>query len=526
MNNFTPRLSQQEILRYRGGRLGIAAVPGAGKTCMLLAKTPLTAGYMPEEFPEKAVVFENLDSKPGRIDFGSAFVKILLPFFYFIILTILFSLGFYKNQWNVVAMEDVLYRRNVSETFILGRLVKSHQDGIFSAGGLLGMGDVTEGNFNNATIQNQYRKYNKGIGFSKYWTYKSQPGVQGMVYSIVDLWTDFAPSTNLFIFRSSISIALSLVFAGICLWFLLEFGWIASISAAFYILISSKLVIFGGNLFWSLWSFYLPLPVLAFMLRKADGMGESALTFRFTATVFTLSSIKILFSGFEFITSALLLTTVPVIYYAVLKNWEYKTFLRALVMTVTGLAASVLAGLLLLGVQIRMDVGNYRDAFMHILFSWRNRTYDQEVLTSGVPDSFSVMIEKTLEVIRHNLNGYAFSLSTRFPVNSGVLRDVLDGRYLFLVILFAIATVLVLTTYAHLRKYKDNRVGPALIAACWYSALAPLSWFVIFRDHAYGHRSLGYLVLEMPFTLFGFALVGYALSALSKLGLQQFRFSK
>ena len=34
---FTPRYSQQEILKYRGGRLGIAAVPGAGKTHILSA---------------------------------------------------------------------------------------------------------------------------------------------------------------------------------------------------------------------------------------------------------------------------------------------------------------------------------------------------------------------------------------------------------------------------------------------------------------------------------------------------------
>src|SRR6185503_4254761 len=37
MNNFIPRISQQEILKYRGGRLGIAAVPGAGKTQILSA---------------------------------------------------------------------------------------------------------------------------------------------------------------------------------------------------------------------------------------------------------------------------------------------------------------------------------------------------------------------------------------------------------------------------------------------------------------------------------------------------------
>src|SRR6188474_3738894 len=35
--NFIPRPSQQQILQYRGGRLGIAAVPGAGKTQILSA---------------------------------------------------------------------------------------------------------------------------------------------------------------------------------------------------------------------------------------------------------------------------------------------------------------------------------------------------------------------------------------------------------------------------------------------------------------------------------------------------------
>ncbi len=34
---FTPRPSQQQILRYTGGHLGIAAVPGAGKTHILSA---------------------------------------------------------------------------------------------------------------------------------------------------------------------------------------------------------------------------------------------------------------------------------------------------------------------------------------------------------------------------------------------------------------------------------------------------------------------------------------------------------
>ncbi|MGC8856196.1 MAG: ATP-dependent helicase [Anaerolineae bacterium] len=50
MNNFTPRPSQQKILEYEGGRLGIAAVPGAGKTHILsaLAAKIIQEGHLQE----------------------------------------------------------------------------------------------------------------------------------------------------------------------------------------------------------------------------------------------------------------------------------------------------------------------------------------------------------------------------------------------------------------------------------------------------------------------------------------------
>ena len=51
MLNFTPRPSQEQILRYRGGRLGIAAVPGAGKTQILsaLAAQIIASGSLAED---------------------------------------------------------------------------------------------------------------------------------------------------------------------------------------------------------------------------------------------------------------------------------------------------------------------------------------------------------------------------------------------------------------------------------------------------------------------------------------------
>ncbi|GAB4537858.1 MAG: ATP-dependent helicase [Anaerolineales bacterium] len=49
--NFTPRPSQQKILQYRGGRLGIAAAPGAGKTHILsaLAANIIKSGALHDE---------------------------------------------------------------------------------------------------------------------------------------------------------------------------------------------------------------------------------------------------------------------------------------------------------------------------------------------------------------------------------------------------------------------------------------------------------------------------------------------
>ena len=51
MINFIPRPSQGQILRYRGGRLGIAAVPGAGKTQILsaLAAQIISSGALADD---------------------------------------------------------------------------------------------------------------------------------------------------------------------------------------------------------------------------------------------------------------------------------------------------------------------------------------------------------------------------------------------------------------------------------------------------------------------------------------------
>lgn len=71
-NNFTPRPSQQNILRYSGGRLGIAAVPGAGKTHILsaLAAQIIHSGALQDDQEVLIVTLVNsaVDNFKNRIE--------------------------------------------------------------------------------------------------------------------------------------------------------------------------------------------------------------------------------------------------------------------------------------------------------------------------------------------------------------------------------------------------------------------------------------------------------------------------
>lgn len=412
-------------------------------------------------------------------------------------------------------MDEVLYRRDISEIYIIGRLLKSNQDGVFSAGGLLGIGDVQNWSVENKIIKNQYEKYYNELDVDSYWTYKSHPGVQGLFYSIFDAWTDFSPATNLRIFRFAISAGLAFVLSGICYWFLIEFGWFAAISVSIFILISKWINLLGGNLFWSLWSFYLPMLILSFVLRSRDNRQKFTATFRFIFIVFILGLIKILFTGFEFITSSLVMITVPFVYYAALDAWKWKVFVRNYFYMVIGLVGSIIAGLLLLAVQISIESGNYTNAIDHVLIVLRRRTFGQGTLENGVL-LLADGIKRILDLIWFYLDGYAFSLSARFPWIPEAAKGLLDGRYLYIVILLIITTTVFLVVNNRAKRTLRYRKGFALIVANWYSILAPLSWLIIFREHAVDHTSLDFIVWQLPFTLYGFALVGYVLSTVGQ----------
>src|SRR5512141_535777 len=94
-----------------------------------------------------------------RLFFGIA-VLVLLP-------------NFYRNHGAVVDSAYYTDWQTRYDRLIVARLVKTRQDGFFSAGGLMGLGDVTEIGYESRTNRHQFNTYFNNEKFETYYVYKS-----------------------------------------------------------------------------------------------------------------------------------------------------------------------------------------------------------------------------------------------------------------------------------------------------------------------------------------------------------------
>jgi len=198
-----------------------------------------------------------------------------------VVLVGLFFAGFGWNVFDVV--EDASFRSfdRAGESLVLGRLAQSRQDGVFSFGGLTGLGRrhtygepgwVLE--YSPALFDLQYDAYHDGRRFAGYSPYESQVGAQGILFSLLDSWLPGTTRGKLIGFRLLAAILSAIALALIVRWFALETGTGAAMGVAVVVVICPWLTLFAHNLFWSLWAFYLPMIAAMYVLRHAPPGGR------------------------------------------------------------------------------------------------------------------------------------------------------------------------------------------------------------------------------------------------------------
>ena len=431
---------------------------------------------------------------------------------------VLLFLEFNTNAWKVVGSEWFWTHQRSTESFVVARMVLSRQGGIFSEAGLPGLGSLDSSPPSYAAIpaRDQYRAYIKGLRFERYSPYKSQVGGQGILFSSLDRLIPSSPRTKLSLFHGFNSFLSAVVLAFIILWFFKEFGLLPAVFVLVSTVASQWLVVFARNLWWSVWAFYLPmLVVMSYLRRRPVPSARQAWTLGglLAASLFA----KCLFNGYEFLTTTLLMAVVPLAYYSVRDRWAVGHLLRY------GLAASlaaVLAVALSLGIllaqigSLKEDAGN---GGHYILWTMKKRTHGN---SRDFPTVYAASLKSgTLSVVLSYIKGPFLSSHDFMPAeSSGSTPSRFQISYASLLALFAAASVLLLLRRKASAFPLRPRAGPALLAATWFSLLAPLSWFVLFKAHSYIHTHMNFLVWQMPFTLFGFALCGFALRSFLKMG--------
>jgi hypothetical protein len=117
------------------------------------------------------------------------------------------------------------------------------------------------------------------------------------------------------------------------------------------------------------------------------------------------------------------------------------------------------------------------------------------------------------EVLWKYLQGTFFDLNNYIATQNAFISAYLFKiAYWYLLVNFIIATIVLLARKGVSNHCIERSQCIALLVTAWFSILAPLSWYFIFKAHSYVHTHMNFIVWQMPFTFFGFALCGLAIS--------------
>jgi hypothetical protein len=361
----------------------------------------------------------------------------------------------------------------------------------------------------------QYRAYIQNLEFEGFWTYRSQIGFPGILFSLLDQLTSFSPQQNLALYKALTSLLTALVLTAIIHWFHCQFGLVVSLAVLSGTVVSQWLTVYGRNLWCGTWAFYLPMIASIYVLAREESRGRHS-NKRLALVIFAAMFVKCLFNGYEFITTVVVAMLVPFVYYGVRDKWPLSKAVRRVLAAALGAGSAMLATFVILWVQLWAATGDYMAGIRHVLYVLAKRSYGT---ASDFPEIYRASLRSNpVSVALRYLRSPAIDLTSWMQSGPWWIRFLLWMHFGHLVLIFLLATLFLLRW----PSTRDNRPADArkkagLTCAAWFSILAPLSWFVVFKAHSYIHLGMNEITWHVPFTLFGFALCGLVAERLGAL---------
>ena len=399
--------------------------------------------------------------------------------------------GFFNNIWKVADKDKFDGFADGTEALMVARMAKSRQSGIFSEGGLIGRElSIPEGrNF----INYQFEVYYNNIPIQTYWVYESNPAVHGIIFSILDRYLNllnFGGQTKIYVYRLIISFISASILCVYLLWTLELFGFFATLMGLLLIVSSPWLTAAGGHLYWMFGTVYLPFLIPLVLLQKKH-KGKKLPSHTLLISASTAMLIKCLITGYEFISTTLIMITVPVFFYALWEKWRFFTFVKHFFIVSFSGIIGIIISVFILSLQIAQVEGSMSRGLLYLQQRFIFRTYPTEKNSSGnIP-----------QYIKNGNDIPISKLINEYMADTAVSILIKDKYYSFsfklFLIIFTVSSTIIFIVSKNMRLI-------ALTITTWVSILAPLSWFVIFKSHSIVHPFLDYLVWYMPTLLLMF----------------------
>lgn len=406
-------------------------------------------------------------------------------------------LSYSVNLWHISADSFHTFERS-PEGLVIGKMARSQRDGIFAYGGLTGInkvslawGDYADMYRASLAAQHDFYLTQKELP-DEYIAYKSQPGGQSILYSSMQ---NIIPGDNYF--KLKIIRGINAALTAIC--FTLFIGWVyrncgfgSSVVTALLVLLSPWLNNFGHNLWWSFWNFYIPFLTMLLLLERNHKKPGCYSDLKILMALFAAMFAKCFFSGYEYITTVLLSAICPFVYYTIIENENFLYFIRISIKAGLSMVLGVVVSMLFLVIQIGSLNGSVNEGVQHIIQSYTKRSTITEVAVSE-----NIIGTSFTDIFSAYFEGNAFGL--------GFLPDSFRCGFGLLVVIICLFAAFIYLTG---RNKDSGRANIALLSTTLFSLLCPLSWFIIFKQHAASHPHIDYIVWYIPFLVYGFAVIG------------------
>ncbi len=397
--------------------------------------------------------------------------------FIFFLFTAVFFLNTQFNLFHLIPQDKFDYSKlEESETLVIGKLINSQHGSIFDDGGFTGTFYYDRISGRNAGGKKSYEKYinNEISPKFHYDPYKSQIGGQAILYSIFDKIVGLDNKTELLIFRIFNSLALSILLALFLVWAGKKFGFATMVISFCLLIFNYWIFLYGKSTWWCNWVYFLPFVYGLFFFEKYHSTDFKKYMLRFSFLFF----VKFWFTGFEFITVFLISSSVPYIYYVFENKLSfYLQFIRRhFIITAIPLVLSLAFQML----QFKILTGNFKDGLQHLSDAYLRRS------------SGDYFYEKEFSYLNH-LKKYHLDIIIRYMGNSFINEDLTYVKIPFLIL------IVIGLACSVLLYIKDT--GRRLVAVTWFSAAAPLSWFILFKEHAHIHKHIDFFIWYSPFLI-------------------------